>query len=198
MRRLALGRAVRALPCACRPRGDRARLDLRRQSGSARRSATGCPSRTTCVIAFSCEPDGQAHDDRRSRSTRRSSIPAARRPSGSRREREPRPDRRCDRERERRHGEHRGQRRAEPAAVRAAQSRAGADHRGRRRKGNDAARRRRGAHSGIREALLRADAERDYARFTVPICSRPSASNTLVTMPFASRPAFAYMAFGES
>ena len=40
--------------------------------------------------------------------------------------------------------------------------------------------------------------ERNQARLITPIFSRPSASNTLATMPFESRPAFAYIAFGES
>ena len=39
---------------------------------------------------------------------------------------------------------------------------------------------------------------RSQARLITPIFSRPSASNTLATMPFWSRPALAYMAFGES
>src|SRR5437868_4337817 len=39
---------------------------------------------------------------------------------------------------------------------------------------------------------------RCQARFTAPIFSRPSASNTFATMPFESSPAFAYIAFGES
>ena len=39
---------------------------------------------------------------------------------------------------------------------------------------------------------------RDQARLMTPIFSRPSASNTFATMPFWSRPALAYIAFGES
>src|SRR5947209_1910806 len=37
-----------------------------------------------------------------------------------------------------------------------------------------------------------------YARRITPIFSRPSASKTFATMPFVSRPALAYIAFGES
>src|SRR5688500_486173 len=37
-----------------------------------------------------------------------------------------------------------------------------------------------------------------HASFTAVVRSLPSASKAFATMPFASRPAFAYIAFGES